>query len=113
MIIPGTYPQYVADVEVDDAQVELALWDTSGSDEYDRLRPLSYLSSDVVLLCFALDDPEALGRVQSKVRIPCPSFNSRSRRQDSGSACPARFTVDQRVGSAWTWPADYSCWMQA
>ena len=30
--------------------IELALWDTAGQEEYDRLRPLSYPESDIILI---------------------------------------------------------------
>ncbi|KAG4301009.1 hypothetical protein PCK1_002708 [Pneumocystis canis] len=46
--------------------VELALWDTAGQEEYDRLRPLSYPESDVVLICFAIDYPTSLENVTDK-----------------------------------------------
>lgn len=49
--------------------VELALWDTAGQEEYDRLRPLSYPESDVLLIVFSIDFPVSLGNVQDKVRI--------------------------------------------
>ncbi len=49
--------------------VELALWDTAGQEEYDRLRPLSYPESDVILIVFAIDFPTSLANVQDKVRL--------------------------------------------
>jgi Ras family protein A len=79
----------VADVEVDGKHVELALWDTAGKwfafdsfsliylpfflslsvgqEDYDRLRPLSYPDSHVILICFAVDSPDSLENVQEKV----------------------------------------------
>ncbi|CAG8518774.1 13101_t:CDS:2 [Acaulospora colombiana] len=57
---------YVADVEVDGRHVELALWDTAGQEDYDRLRPLSYPDSHVILICFAVDSPDSLDNVQEK-----------------------------------------------
>lgn len=57
----------MADVEVDGKHVELALWDTAGQEDYDRLRPLSYPDSHVILICFAIDSPDSLDNVQEKV----------------------------------------------
>ena len=47
--------------------MELALWDTAGQEDYDRLRPLSYPDSHVILICFAVDSPDSLDNVQEKV----------------------------------------------
>jgi len=47
--------------------VELALWDTAGQEEYDRLRPLSYPETDVILICFAIDSHASLENVTDKV----------------------------------------------
>ncbi len=44
-------------------QVELALWDTAGQEDYDRLRPLSYPDTDVILMCFAIDSPDSLENI--------------------------------------------------
>lgn len=67
--MPTVFENYVADVEVDGKHVELALWDTAGQEDYDRLRPLSYPDSHVILICFAVDSPDSLDNVQEKVTI--------------------------------------------
>ncbi|KAK7499605.1 hypothetical protein BaRGS_00009257 [Batillaria attramentaria] len=75
--VPTVFENYVADIEVDDKQVELALWDTAGQEDYDRLRPLSYPDTDVILLCFSIDNPDSLENVPEKwspeVRHFCPN----------------------------------------
>lgn len=47
-------------------QVELALWDTAGQEDYDRLRPLSYPDTDVILMCFSVDSPDSLENIPEK-----------------------------------------------
>ncbi|KAL2912506.1 GTP-binding protein Rho1 [Polyrhizophydium stewartii] len=64
--VPTVFENYVADVEVDNRRVELALWDTAGQEDYDRLRPLSYPDSHVILICYAIDSPDSLDNVQEK-----------------------------------------------
>ncbi|WFD36992.1 RHO4 protein [Malassezia cuniculi] len=64
--VPTVFENYVPIVEFDGQLVEFALWDTAGQEEYDRLRPLSYPESDVVLLCFAVDYPASLANIQDK-----------------------------------------------
>lgn len=57
-------------------KVELALWDTAGQEDYDRLRPLSYPDSDVIVMCFGIDNPDSLENItekwQPEVRHFCP-----------------------------------------
>ena len=67
--IPTVFENYVADVEVDGKKIELALWDTSGLEDYDRIRALSYPDSHVVLICFDIASPDSLDNVLGKVRI--------------------------------------------
>lgn len=50
--------------------VELALWDTAGQEEYDRLRPLSYPETDILFVCFAIDCPNSLENVMDKASRP-------------------------------------------
>ncbi|KAI8806855.1 Rho GTPase Rho1 [Cladochytrium replicatum] len=64
--VPTVFETYVKDVHVDGKTVELALWDTAGQEDYDRLRPLSYSDSHVILICFAVDMPDSLENVTEK-----------------------------------------------
>jgi small GTP-binding protein len=64
--VPTVFENYVADTEVDGKQVELALWDTAGQEDYDRLRPLSYPDTDVILMCFSIDSPDSLDNIPEK-----------------------------------------------
>ena len=61
------FENYVTLVNFDGKLVELALWDTAGQEEYDRLRPLSYPESNVILIVFSVDFPVSLANVQDKV----------------------------------------------
>jgi len=61
--VPAVFQPYVADLELDGRQVEIALWDTVNQEDYDRLRPLSYSNSHVILICYAIDTPESLTSV--------------------------------------------------
>lgn len=63
--------------------VELALWDTAGQEEYDRLRPLSYPETDLLFVCFAIDCPASLENVMDKVGHQPPFYPTRSN-DDSG-----------------------------
>ena len=65
--VPTVFENYVADIEVDGKQVELALWDTAGQEDHDRLHPLSYLQTDVFLICFSLVSPASFENVRAKV----------------------------------------------
>uniref|UniRef100_A0A3P9Q4Y5 Rho-related GTP-binding protein RhoA-C-like n=1 Tax=Poecilia reticulata TaxID=8081 RepID=A0A3P9Q4Y5_POERE len=74
--VPTVFENYVADIEVDQTKIQLALWDTAGQEDYDRLRPLSYPDTDVILLCFSVVSRDSLANVKEKwtpeVRHFCP-----------------------------------------
>merc|ERR1712209_22777 len=93
--VPTVFENYVADIEVDGKQVELALWDTAGQEDYDRLRPLSYPDTDVILMCFSIDSPDSLENIPEKwtpeVKHFCPNVpiilvgNKKDLRNDSNT----------------------------
>ncbi|MEE6519886.1 hypothetical protein FKM82_017652 [Ascaphus truei] len=64
--IPNVFENYVVDIAVDGKQVELALWDTAGQEDYDQLRPLSYPRTDVILMCFSIDNPDSFENITEK-----------------------------------------------
>ncbi|KAH9475478.1 GTP-binding protein Rho1 [Psilocybe cubensis] len=64
--IPTVFENYVTLVQHDHRLIEVALWDTAGQEEYDRLRPLSYPESDVILIVFSVDFPTSLANVLDK-----------------------------------------------
>lgn len=66
--IPTVFETYVTDLQLPNGGplVELGLWDTAGQDDYERLRPLSYPGTDVVMICFSIDMPDSLENVREK-----------------------------------------------
>lgn len=47
--------------------MQLALWDTAGQEDYERLRPLAYAKAHVLLIGFSVDSPDSLDNVKHKV----------------------------------------------
>lgn len=72
--VPTVFENYVTQVQFDGKVIELALWDTAGQEEYDRLRPLSYSESNVILIVFSIDFPTSLANVQDKVCVRTSTF---------------------------------------
>lgn len=44
----------------------ISMWDTSGDEEMDRLRPLSYAQADIFFLCFSIVQPESYESARAK-----------------------------------------------
>lgn len=74
--VPTIFDNYIANVMVDGTPISLNLWDTAGQEDYDRLRPLSYPSTDCFLLVYAVDSKTSLKNAQyvwlPELRRFCP-----------------------------------------
>ena len=68
------FENYITTVEVEGQLHNMGLWDTAGQEDYDRLRPISYLSghkdvpnTDVFLLVFPIGSPSGFENAEEKV----------------------------------------------
>ncbi|CAF1075437.1 unnamed protein product [Adineta ricciae] len=64
--VPTVFDTYVAEIEVDNKTVDLALFDTAGQEDFDRLRPLSYPDTNVILMCYSVDNPVSASSIIEK-----------------------------------------------
>ena len=71
------FDNYSVTVLVDGEPYTLALFDTSGQEDYDRLRPLSYPKTDVFVVCFSVVSPASFENVKVRwapeIRKHCPN----------------------------------------
>lgn len=91
------FENYVTDCRVDGKSVQLALWDTAGQEDYERLRPLAYAKAHIILIGFSIDSPDSLDNVKHKVRLKIrPGAQSKSRDNIWLTKGDTRITVDRR-----------------
>ncbi|PNJ82242.1 RHOF isoform 4, partial [Pongo abelii] len=64
---PSVFEKYTASVTVGSKEVTLNLYDTAGQEDYDRLRPLSYQNTHLVLICYDVMNPTSYDNVLIKV----------------------------------------------
>lgn len=76
--VPTVVDNFIKVVTFDnDKSINLALWDTAGQDDYDTIRPLSYRETDVVLICYTIENKNSLENIENKwlpeVKNYCPN----------------------------------------
>lgn len=77
--IPRTVSNHVSvEVKINaESQIAVSFWDTVGLEEYDPLRPMSYIGADVILLCFSIGNKVSMENIATKwypeVHRHCPT----------------------------------------
>jgi Ras-related C3 botulinum toxin substrate 1 len=75
--IPATCDNVDRNFMVEDVQVNLQLLNTASHPDYKKLRPLSYVDTDLFILCFSLVSPSSLEAIQKEwvpeVKEHCPN----------------------------------------
>ncbi|KAJ0804853.1 putative small GTPase, P-loop containing nucleoside triphosphate hydrolase [Helianthus annuus] len=67
--VPTLFDNFSANVVINGDTVNLALWDTAGQEDYNRLRPLSYRGANVFILAFSLISKASYENVSKKVKV--------------------------------------------
>lgn len=76
--IPTFVDNFVKEVAIDDERsVALTIWDTAGQEAYDSVRPMSYTMTDLVMLCYSIEDKNMLVNIKEKwipeIKNFCPT----------------------------------------
>lgn len=72
---PTVYANYTSDIKIDGYHCQVTWEDTTGQDDYDRLRPIAYPNCHVALLIFAIDNPDSLANIMAKWLIEINQYH--------------------------------------
>jgi Ras-related C3 botulinum toxin substrate 1 len=76
--IPTVLDNHSKYVMVNNNPIELQLLDTAGREDYDRLRPLAYPQTDVLLICYSISAPATFEHVPqmwiAEINHYCPNI---------------------------------------
>jgi len=64
--VPTVFENYTAQMNLNGETILLHLWDTAGQEDYDRLRPLSYPGTDLLLMCYSTANKPSLESIKRK-----------------------------------------------
>ena len=64
--IPTVFENYTTCLKFDNKNISLTLYDTAGQEDYDRIRPLSYPSTDVFILCYSIISSSSFENIEGK-----------------------------------------------
>ena len=64
--VPTVFDNYSAAVNRNGEIVRIGFWDTAGAEDYDRLRPLTYPGTDIVIIAYSIGSPATLQNVAAR-----------------------------------------------
>jgi len=122
--VPTVFENVAKNATYKGKPVTLRLYDTAGQEEYDRLRPLSYPGTNIVLLCFSVASRSTFDSISSKwapeVRHYLPRTPTilvglkKDIRDDSDAEHPADFDpVKKEEGDDLAKKIGASCYMES
>ena len=62
----SVFDNCVVQLQVNNQDANLQLWDTAGQEDLENIRVPSYTNTDVFLVCFSVVEPTSLANVQTK-----------------------------------------------
>ena len=77
--------------------VQLALWDTINSESADRMRPLSYSNSDIVILAYSSNDRASFNNIRKKWIREVKHFAPKSHRLLLGTKMDMKDTTEDHI----------------
>ena len=63
---PTVFDNYAVTVHIGKQPVTIGLFDTAGQEDWDRLRIMSYTSTDVFIICYSVMEPASFLNVEEK-----------------------------------------------
>ena len=75
---PTSFDKFLVTREISGTLYNLVVWDTSGSPNFDTVRPLSYGEADVFIVCFKVNSYSSYSTVQplSPLRSVTPALST-------------------------------------
>lgn len=73
--VPTVVDNFVKNVSLsEEKSISLALWDTAGQEDYDTIRPLSYKGSNLIILCYTIENKKNLENISTKWLVEIKNY---------------------------------------
>ena len=97
--LPVILPNFAKTEEVGDTKVQMILWDSACTSDFDEIRRKSYAQTNVFIMCFALDTPVTLTNVQTKWMQEIENYKESALIVLVGTKMDQRQMTEELIGS--------------